>query len=275
VKLGIMKMNGSGNDFVMIDNTKRTVVLDAAQIAKLCDRRTGVGADGLILIEPEEGFDFFMRFHNSDGSPAEMCGNGACCSAHFAAALGRGTAGPRGTVVRFLTGSGPAEARVQGERVSIELMDAEGMRRSVPVKVAPPECEVHFMTVGTRHALVPVPDAAAMSGDDVVRWGRALRNDPAFAPQGTNVNFMSVGRDGRIVLRTYEKGVEAETFACGTGSIAAAVWYAHEGMLRSPARIVQRSGDELGASFELTRHGATNIVLDAPVAVNFVGITDV
>ncbi|HEU4364358.1 MAG TPA: diaminopimelate epimerase, partial [Candidatus Krumholzibacteria bacterium] len=166
MKLGIMKMNGSGNDFVMIDNTKREIALDAAQIAKLCDRRTGVGADGLILIEPEEGFDFFMRFHNSDGSPAEMCGNGACCSAHFAAALGRGRPGPRGTVVRFLTGSGAAEARVEGNRVSIELMDAEAMRRAVPVKVAPPECEVHFMTVGTRHALVPVPDAGALSGGD-------------------------------------------------------------------------------------------------------------
>jgi diaminopimelate epimerase len=177
--------------------------------------------------------------------------------------------------VRFLTGSGPARASVQGNRVSIELMDAENMRLNVPVQVAPPEGEVHFMTVGTRHALVPVPDAGAMSGEDVVRRGRALRHDPAFAPQGTNVNFMSIARDGRILLRTYEKGVEAETFACGTGSIAAAVWYAHAGLLKSPARVLQRSGDELRVAFELTRHGACNVVLDAPVAVNFVGITDV
>ncbi len=228
------------------------------------------------MIEPEEGFDFFMRFHNSDGSPAEMCGNGACCAAHFAAAIGRGQPAPEGgMLVRFLTGSGAARARVQGDRVTIELMDAEGMRLSVPVQVAPPDCEVHFMTVGTRYVLVPVPDAGAMPSEDVVRWGRALRNDPAFAPQGANVNFMSVGRDGRIVLRTYEKGVEAETRACGTGSIAAAVWYGHLGLMRSPVRILQRSGDELRASFELTRHGACNVVLDAPVAVNFVGITDV
>lgn len=275
MKLGIMKMNGSGNDFVIIDNTRRDVALDADQIARLCDRRVGVGADGLILVEPEEGFDFFMRFHNSDGSPAEMCGNGACCAAHFAAGLGRGEKGPRGTTVRFLTGSGQAHARVEGNRVTIELMDADNMRRSVPVQVAPPDSEVHFMTVGTRHALVPVPDAGKMSGDDVVRWGRSLRNDPAFAPQGANVNFMSIGRDGRIVLRTYEKGVEAETLACGTGSIAAAVWYAHEGILRSPVRILQHSGDELRTAFELTRNGATNVVLDAPVAVNFVGITEI
>lgn len=275
MKLGFMKMNGSGNDFVIIDNTRREVALDAAQIARLCDRRLGIGADGLILIEPEEGFDFFMRFHNSDGSPAEMCGNGACCAAHFAQAIGRGEAGPDGTMVRFLTGSGAALARVKDNRVTIELMDAESMRQSVPVQVAPPECEVHFMTVGTRHALVPVPDAGAMSSAEVVRWGRALRNDPAFAPQGANVNFMSLGRDGRIVLRTYEKGVEDETLACGTGSIAAAVWYAQLGLMRSPVRILQRSGDELRASFELTRHGACNVILDAPVAVNFVGIADV
>ncbi len=275
MKLGIMKMNGSGNDFVMIDNTKRELALDEAQIARLCDRRIGVGADGLIMIEPEEGFDFFMRFHNSDGSPAEMCGNGACCAAHFAASLGRGKPGERGTRIRFLTGSGVVEARVKGSRVTVELMDAEGLRRAVPVRVAPPGCEVHFMTVGTRHALVPVADAGRMSDEDVVRWGRALRNDPAFAPQGANVNFMSIDPDGRIVLRTYEKGVEAETFACGTGSVAAAVWCAHEGLLRSPVRILQRSGDELRTSFELTKTGACNVVLDAPVAVNFVGITDV
>jgi diaminopimelate epimerase len=229
----------------------------------------------LILIEPQDGCDFFMRFHNADGSPAEMCGNGACCSAHFAASLGCGESDERGSVLRFLTGSGPVRARVQGERVSVELMDAERMRRSIPVKVAPPDCDVHFMTVGTRHALVPVADAAVMSTDEVVRWGRELRHDRAFAPQGANVNFMSIGRDGSNVLRTYEKGVEAETFACATGSIAAAVWYAHEGLVTCPVRIRQHSGDELRTSFELTKSGACNILLDAPVAVNFVGIADV
>ncbi|HEX5131061.1 MAG TPA: diaminopimelate epimerase [Candidatus Krumholzibacteria bacterium] len=275
MRVTVTKMNGSGNDFVMIDNRDRELSLDGPQVAALCDRRRGVGADGLILLEPANGYDFFMRFFNADGSPAEMCGNGACCSSYFAAALGHGVASGEGTRIHFLTGSGPVEALVRGDRVSVRLMDARGMRRHVPVAVAPEGSDVHFMTVGTRHAIVPVVDAAAMTGDEVVRWGRTLRNDPTFAPQGANVNFASIAADGRVVLRTYEKGVEAETLACGTGSIAAAVLFAHEGRLAPPARILQRSGDELRAAFVLTDDGACDVVLEAPVAVNFVGTTDI
>jgi diaminopimelate epimerase len=131
------------------------------------------------------------------------------------------------------------------------------------------------MIVGTRHAVVLMEDVARLGGDDIVAWGRALRHDPAFAPQGANVNFASLAADGRVHLRTYEKGVEAETFACGTGSVAAAVILAHEGRLASPVRVVQRSGDELVVSFVPGATGATEVRLEGPVAVNFRGWTDV
>jgi diaminopimelate epimerase len=114
-----------------------------------------------------------------------------------------------------------------------------------------------------------------MTPNEVFDLGRAFRHDPAFAPAGANVNFASIGADGRVYLRTYEKGVEAETHACGTGSVAAAVAFAHQGRLRSPVRVVQHSGDELIASFELAPTGATNVALDGPAAVNLHGWADV
>jgi diaminopimelate epimerase len=275
VRIDFVKMNGAANDFVMIDNLAGECRLSPDQISRLCDRRRGVGADGLIMLDGARGFDFYMRYHNADGYPAEMCGNGARCSAHFAASLGLGRRdGPR-VRIQFQTGSGPIEASVELNRVSMTMMDARSLQLAVPVAFAPDGGVVHFMTVGTRHAVVPVADASALTADQVAEWGRALRNDPAFAPEGANVNFASVGSDGRVRLRTYEKGVEAETHACGTGSVAVAVFFAREGRLSSPARILQHSGDELVATFELASDGARRVVLEGPVAVNFHGSADV
>lgn len=275
MKIEFWKVNGAANDFVVIDNRAGTISLSAAQVERLCDRRRGIGADGLILIERADGYDFYMRFYNSDGIPAEMCGNGARCSAHVAVALGEGQRRDAAVFVRFMTGSGPIEALVQGGRATMSMMDARAMRRDVKVKVAPKGARVHFVIVGTRHAVVPLDDVSLLTPAEIMEYGRALRNDPAFAPEGTNVNFSSIAADGRVHLRTYEKGVEAETFACGTGSVAAALLYAHEGRLASPVRVVQRSGDELTATFVPGADGAGHVRLEGPVAVNFRGWTDV
>jgi diaminopimelate epimerase len=278
MRIEFVKMNGAANDFILVDNRRGDVTLTGAQIARLCDRRRGAGADGFIAIEggaSAQGRDFFMRFYNSDGTEAEMCGNGARCSARFAAELGMGTQEQDEVVLDFMTGSGPIEARVRGKRAWMRMMDAARMRRDIETRVRTPLGALHFMTVGTRHAVVPVADATAMASADVFELGRALRHDPAFAPEGANVNFASIGKDGRIYLRTYEKGVEAETFACGTGSVAASVLFAHEGKLKSPTRIVQHSGDELTASFELAPTGAVNVALEGPAEVNFHGWADV
>jgi diaminopimelate epimerase len=275
VTIEFCKMNGAGNDFVMVDNRSGTIVLTGSQVAWLCDRRRGVGGDGLILVEPAPGHDFFMRYYNADGSPEVMCGNGARCSAWFAASLGLGRREGPAILVRFMTGSGEIEARVEGSRVSMSMMDGRSMRRGLVPRVAPPGAEVHFMIVGTRHAVVLVRDVDELSDEDVCTLGRSMRHDPAFAPEGANINFASVAPDGRVRLRTYEKGVEAETMACGTGSVASAAILAHLGRVTPPVRVVQRSGDELVVSFSPSPAGAEGVRLEGPVAVNFHGRAEV
>ncbi len=265
-------MNGAGNDFVLVDAREAAVPGDPDLVRRLCDRRRGVGADGLILVEPHGEADFFMRFYNADGTEAGMCGNGARCAAAFAASLGLGRREDDRTRVRLATGTGPIEATVRGDRVAMRMMDARGMRLDVPVQVAHPGDTVHFVTVGTRHVLVPVDDAARLRHDEVVAAGRALRRDPAFAPEGANVNFFSVDEAGRIRLRTYEKGVEDETHACGTGSVAAAVVLWHTRSVAGPRRVVQHSGEILTVSFVPRADGATDVTLEGPVAVNFRGV---
>jgi diaminopimelate epimerase len=267
-------MNGAANDFIMVDNRRGSIQLPGGTVAGLCDRRRGVGADGLILIEPSSGNDFFMHYYNSDGGEEVMCGNGARCAAYFAAAIGLGTRDAKGTTLHFMTGSGAIDARVSGELVSMSMMDAREMRRHVPSDVAPPGAGVHFMVVGTRHAVVPLDDVTTLTAEDVIRYGRALRHDPAFGPAGANVNFASLGPDGRMHLRTYEKGIEGETFACGTGSVASAVIFAHDGRVKSPVRVVQHSGDELLISFEPDADGAVRVRMEGPVSVSFRGSAD-
>jgi len=271
VKLKFRKMNGAGNDFVMVDNRSGEVALDPEQIAHICDRRRGVGADGLIALVGDEALDFFMDFYNSDGGREVMCGNGGRCTAAFGASVGAGLERGGATRVRFGTGAGAIDATVTENRVSMSMMDAGEMCLDVPVEVASLPGRVHFMVVGTRHAVVQMDSVTSLTPDDIMVLGRALRNDPAFAPHGANVNFSSEAADGDIHLRTYEKGVEAETHACGTGSIAAAVLYAHTAQGASERTVVQRSGDILQVAFTPAPDGAIRVVMEGPVAVNFEG----
>jgi diaminopimelate epimerase len=274
--LKFTKMNGAANDFVMVDDRAAVIELSPDEIRFVCDRRRGVGADGLILIRPdhEPGTDFHMSYFNADGHPAEMCGNGSRCSAHYAVSLGLGRREGTGSRVRFSTESGPIDALVAGGQVVTDMMDAREMRRDIRVWVAQAEKIVHFMIVGTRHAVVFVEEARDLTSIEIEELGRAIRHDAAFAPVGANVNFASVDEGGTVYLRTFEKGVEAETHGCGTGSVAAAVLLAHLGRLTSPVTVVQHSGDALEVSFALTPAGATSVTLRGPVAVNFTGSLD-
>lgn len=275
MKIEFTKMNGAGNDFVMIDDLEGQCRLSTEEVRLLCDRRRGIGGDGLIMLQAANDFDFQMRYFNSDGLPAEMCGNGARCSAHLAAALGLGQSDGESVRIRFATESGPIDARVAGEDVSIALMDAKEMRQDITVQVAQKEEKIHFMIVGTRHALVPVVESRELTGEEVTQWGRQVRYHDAFAPIGANVNFISLDEDKNIHLRTYEKGIEAETYACGTGSAASAVLLAHLGKVECPVTVVQSGGERFIVSFELKPDGATNVVLEGPVTVNFKGSLDI
>jgi diaminopimelate epimerase len=274
VKIEFTKMNGAANDFVMVDDRARSLDLSPGQIRHICNRRRGVGGDGLILIQSDPDCDFHMDYFNADGLPAEMCGNGSRCSAHFGASLGLGHRGGEGMILRFSTDSGPIDAVVAGERVTMAMMDAREMRRDITVRVAQAGKIVHFMIVGTRHAVLFVDEARELTSSEITKLGRQIRYDAAFGPVGANVNFASVDEEGTVHLRTYEKGVEAETHACGTGSVAAAVLLAHLGRLESPATVLQHSGDELVVTFDAAPEGATNVTLEGPVAVNFTGSLD-
>ncbi len=275
MRIEFTKMNGAGNDFVVIADIDRTLHLSAEQIARVCDRRKGVGADGLIVIQSDLRLDFHMSFYNSDGQPAEMCGNGSRCSARFAAGLGLGSGPNAERRLRFSTDSGPIEALVTGDRVRMTMMDAGHMRRGISVDVAGRREIVHFMVVGTRHVVMFVNDVDALTGEDIVNYGRTLRHAAAFAPKGVNVNFASVDAAGVVHLRTYEKGVEAETHACGTGSVVASVLLAQDRRLSSPVTVVQKSGDVLVVSFELVSTGATRVTLEGQAAINFQGSLEV
>lgn len=249
-KLPFHKMNGAGNDFVVLDNRARHLALDGAAIARLCDRHRGVGADGVLLVEPaDEGSsaDFRMRYYNADGGEAEMCGNGARCFARYAGRLLPADPGGR---LSFQTPAGTIRAYLAGELVRLDLsIPTEGRSlRELSLSNGHRFPVAHFLNTGVPHVVIPVPDAETV---DVHPLGRAIRYHELFAPRGTNANFIQpVSRD-RIILRTYERGVEAETLACGTGATAAALVHADvngwEGEGTVAVRV--RSGDTLHVGF--------------------------
>ncbi len=275
MRLAFKKMNGLGNDFVMIDNLAGRLDLTSGVIEQLCDRRSGIGADGLMLIEPARDVDFFMRFYNSDGGEAEMCGNGGRCAAHYAVSLGLGEEREGRRTVRFETLAGRLEAWVEDLKVGLTMMDTKEMRLNIPLQVAGEDKIVHFIIAATRHVVAPVEDAISLTDEQVDSWGRELRYKKEFGPIGANANFVSKLADGNLAIRTYEKGVEEETHACGTGSIASAVILSHLNECNSPVRVTQRRGDILNISFERQPFGASQVVLEGPVAVNFEGTTNI
>jgi diaminopimelate epimerase len=246
-KIAFYKMSGSGNDFIVIDH--RRPLIDGARlpdfIAKVCRRKMSVGADGLILIENAAGADFKWQFFNADGSRAEMCGNGARCAARFAYL--NGIAGPQMT---FETDAGVIAAEVTGERVKVRMTEPTALKTGVAIALEAGSCRVDVINTGVPHVVLDAPDLEAV---DVVRIGREIRRHAAFAPQGTNVNFAAERPGGGIAVRTYERGVEDETLACGTGSVAAALVTAVRHGRPSPIDVLTRSGIRLSVHF--TRRG--------------------
>jgi len=236
--LPFTKMSGTGNDFIIIDNRAGLVPPEAgpALARRACRRMFSVGADGLILIEDCDGADFRWRFYNADGSEAEMCGNGARCAARFAHHNGIA-----GQVMRFETISGMIEAEAAGAAVKVRLTPPRDLRLDLRVRVDGRELAVHGVNTGVPHAVVFVDD---IDRCPVREWGRLIRHHDLFAPAGTNVNFVGVAGEG-IKVRTYERGVEDETLACGTGAVASALLAAARRGAASPVRVTTTGGDVL------------------------------
>lgn len=237
------KMSGCGNDFILVDH--RDGQIPAAEqpafARAVCRRKLSIGADGLILIENWDEGDFKWHFYNSDGSRAEMCGNGARCAARFA--FTKEICGPQMT---FLTDAGPIAATVEKDLVRIALTPPGALDEAVDLQVADRAMTVATINTGVPHAVCFVD---AVEQQDVVGVGRALRRHSYFAPSGTNVNFVSRIDGQKLAIRTYERGVEDETLACGTGAVAAALAASRRFGLKSPVSL-QTMGGGLSVYYE-------------------------
>ena len=259
------KMNGAGNDFVLIDSRARKLKLEGPQIARICDRHAGVGADGLIVLLPcaSGRADWAWDFYNSDGGSAEMCGNGARCFARFARRL----TGAKNDIT-FETRAGIITASFQGERVTVGLTPPKDLRLHQTVSLRGGKTTLHSVDTGVPHAVMFVPDADRAM---VQSLGAEIRGHAHFAPRGTNVNFVQLRGAGAIRVRTYERGVEGETLACGTGVAAAALISAELHQLASPVRVQAQGGDWLEVSFEKNDGQFANVRLAGPADFVFEG----
>ncbi len=259
------KMSGSGNDFILIDN--REGVTPETQIRQFvvgsCRRRLSVGADGMILIESSEAVDFKWRFFNADGSLPEMCGNGARCAARYA--FINGIAGRQ---MAFETLAGIIEANVREGNVRIRMTNPQELKSKISINVAGETIDAGSIHTGVPHVVTLVEDIEAVN---VVETGRLIRNHPDFSLEGTNVNFVSVDQKGEIFIRTYERGVEDETLACGTGNVAAALILAYEREMTSPVSLTTRSGSQLTVYFQKKGDGYKEVFLEGDARVIYQG----
>lgn len=266
--LHFYKMNGAGNDFIVIDNRDLAISLDMETIAGLCDRHRGIGADGLLAVEPaEKGADYRFRYYNADGGEAEMCGNGARCFGFFTAHLSAEEELP--TSVSFETIAGILTAEIIGDDVRIAMSEPKDLELKAPVRIEDFHSDIHFLNTGVPHAVSFVEDLDEM---DIFNYGGAIRRHPHFAPSGTNANFAKVLAPGHIEIRTYERGVEDETLACGTGMVAAALVHHLLTGAESPVEVDVAGGDTLSIGFEKTGDTTfTNVTLTGPAEFVFEG----
>lgn len=264
------KMNGCGNDFIFVDH--RDVdwsQWDLPEMARLlCRRRVSVGADGFVLLIPpaDPDNDFAWRFFNADGSEAEMCGNAARCAARFALIKGL----VKSSTMRFETLSGVVEAEVEEGAVKVRMNDPDQIRPQLTVLLPQGKVDLVSLNTGVPHAVTFVEEVEAVP---VVEMGRLIRYHDAFFPKGTNVDFVQVVSGSTLKIRTYERGVEDETLACGTGAVACAVAAHLLGMVSPPVEVMTRGGGALGVHFETRGHlGYKEVYLRGDARLVYEGI---
>jgi diaminopimelate epimerase len=229
-KVPFMKYHGAGNDFVLIDLCHFAPCRDAPALARfVCDRRHGVGSDGLLLLLPSNTADYQMRIFNADGSEPSMCGNGIrCCASYilkYKSSLSELAIETRHAILK---------CKKLGDEIVVNLGLPEILHWPIQLE----ETALFVVNTGVPHAVIFVDDLDEIA---VGKWGRQIRSHPCFAPHGVNVNFVSVSEEGKVALRTYERGVEAETLACGTGAAAAAFVAMKVKHLVPPIPILTRS----------------------------------
>lgn len=263
-------MNGSGNDFIVIDNREKIVENIGLKmeefVKRICKRGLSIGADGVILIEntDEAGCDFAWRFYNSDGSQASMCGNGSRCAVRFAYL--KGIINDTKTV--FLTGAG----KIYGEIVGINTVKVQLTKPTDYKTINLDNQTMYFINTGVPHLVIFVDD---LENVDVNRLGAKYRYHEAFAPAGTNVNFVNILDNNTIAIRTYERGVEAETLACGTGATASGLISGLVKNVQTPVEVHTRSGKILKVYFQIKNEQSTEpidiVFLEGDSMLSFVG----
>jgi diaminopimelate epimerase len=264
-KIEFHKMSGSGNDFIIIDN--RDLSLNVGDlpsfVRKVCRRKISVGADGLFLIEPSPAADFKWQFFNSDGSVAEMCGNGSRCVARFAYL--KGIAGEK---MSFETLAGVITAEVNDDNVKVRLTDPSPLKTAEKIVVDGRDCVLDCIDTGVPHA---VSFMDSLETCNVVETGRRIRRHDAFQPRGTNADFAEVRDRHKMKVRTYERGVEDETLACGTGVVASVLAAAGRGLVDSPVDVVVQSGETLRVYFTKKDNCFQEIFLEGQVKMVYQG----
>jgi diaminopimelate epimerase len=261
MKIPFMKMSGSGNDFVLIDYREPFLKEERLKdfVQKTCRRRFSVGADGLILVERSQKADFKWRFYNADGSEPEMCGNGGRCAARFAYLKGIA-----GSSLKFETLAGILSAQVEGKRVKLEMTKPFGLKLDETIFIDGEKKIFSSLNTGVPHAVLFVDD---LEGVNIVPVGRAIRFHSHFSPGGTNVNFIRLEERSQLSIRTYERGVEDETLACGTGAVASALVAAFKGLVKSPVSIKTRGGEVLAVYFEIENREAKRVFFEGDVHI--------
>lgn len=256
------KYSGCGNDFILFDHRKSHLPYSISEIQQLCCRKNGIGADGVIFLETSSQADVKMRIFNSDGSEAEMCGNGLRCLAKFVNDLS-----PMQNMFTVETPRGTLKVEVRPHSVIAEMPEVQEIQWNLVISQKETRQKeiwhLHALDTGVPHAVLFVNDTESQNIMDI---GRKIRFHPFFSPKGTNVNFVQVLSKDSIRIRTYERGVEGETDACGTGATAGALAAAHEFDLGSPITVLPRSEEKLIISFERSDAGFSKVFMEGKVA---------
>ncbi len=257
------KLVASGNDFIVLDNRKG-IVRDPKRFAsKVCPWHTGVGADGVLLIEPSKKADFFLRIVNSDGSEAEACGNGYRCVGLFAHEL---LGFPKR--VTFETIAGFIQVDVEKAKAKVLMTEPKDYHPDVSVALNDRTLKMDFIDTGVPHVII---FSEGLGELPVAQLGRAIRHHKRFQPKGTNVNFVEINGSDKLHIRTYERGVEDETLACGTGSVAAALCAALKGFVKSPAQVETKGGEPLTIYFDIIKQKPAHVYLEGGVQFVYEG----
>ena len=257
------KMSGTGNDFIVVDNRKGAVSAGPSAAKKWCDRKHSIGGDGLLLLEKSKKADFRMRILNSDGSEAEMCGNGIRCIAKFAEA--KKIAGKKH---RIETLAGIIDADVKGDVVKARMIEPRDLKLGISIDLGGQAMPLNFVNTGVPHTVTIVEELEKI---DVPATGRAIRTHRHFAPRGTNANFIKFDGPNSIRIRTYERGVEDETLACGTGSTAGALVAAAVKNLKSPVSVTTEGGGKLKIYFKRDGDRFHDVYLEGSIQKCFEG----